>query len=378
MRKLDAPILRTAEVAAFGQHLATQFSPVHAERITRFVANLLVGLGRCLHVGANAAVVQQVHRGQQDGAQQLGGRQFFGLDLQHGARLIAQADGLGAARINAAAPGEQAAIVVVPTGTRQGEQPLAFDEGLGGVGCRVDEDVSVVESQHQPDMRREQHAIAKHVTRHVANAGHAELAGLCIQAKRAEVALHRLPGAARRDAHLLVVVTHRSAGGECVAEPEAVVSRNAVGDVREGRRALVGRHHQIGVVLVMAHQLRRWHDGTAHHVVGQVKQTAQEQAVAAYAFGQIRFAFASRGRLLEHKAAFGADRNDNGVLDLLRLHQAEDFGAEIFAPVGPAQAAARNLAATQMHTFDTGRIDPDFEQRFRFGHAGHLARFHLE
>ena len=49
----------------------------------------------------------------------------------------------------------------------------------------------------------------------------------------AEVALDRLPRAARRDAHLLVVVARRAAGGERVAEPEAVLG----GDRRwRGRR----------------------------------------------------------------------------------------------------------------------------------------------
>ena len=39
----------------------------------------------------------------------------------------------------------------------------------------------------------------------------------------AEVPLDRLPGAARGDAHLLVVVAGRAAGREGVAEPEAVL-----------------------------------------------------------------------------------------------------------------------------------------------------------
>ena len=43
----------------------------------------------------------------------------------------------------------------------------------------------------------------------------------------AEMALHRLPGAARRDAHLLVVVALRAARREGVAEPVAVLERKA-------------------------------------------------------------------------------------------------------------------------------------------------------
>ena len=68
----------------------------------------------------------------------------------------------------------------------------------------------------------------------------------------AEVPLDRLPGAAGGDAHRLVVVAGRAAGGERVAEPEAVVERDPVGDVGERRGALVGGHHQVGVVAVVA------------------------------------------------------------------------------------------------------------------------------
>ena len=43
----------------------------------------------------------------------------------------------------------------------------------------------------------------------------------------AEMPLHRLPGAARGDAHRLVVVAGRAARGEGVAEPEAALQRDA-------------------------------------------------------------------------------------------------------------------------------------------------------
>ena len=73
----------------------------------------------------------------------------------------------------------------------------------------------------------------------------------------AEVALDALPGAARRDAHRLVVVARRAARGEGVAQPEAVVGGDLVGDVGERRRALVGGDHEIGIVAVVAHHDRR-------------------------------------------------------------------------------------------------------------------------
>ena len=53
---------------------------------------------------------------------------------------------------------------------------------------------------------RQQHAVAEHVARHVADADHGERLGLDVDAHLAEVALDRLPGAAGGDAHRLVVV----------------------------------------------------------------------------------------------------------------------------------------------------------------------------
>ena len=64
--------------------------------------------------------------------------------------------------------------------------------------------------------------------------------------------LDRFPGAAGGDAHLLVVVAGRPARREGVVEPEPVVLADRVGDVREGRGALVGGDHQIGIVPVVA------------------------------------------------------------------------------------------------------------------------------
>ena len=64
----------------------------------------------------------------------------------------------------------------------------------------------MVEGRHQLDRRREQHAVAEDVARHVADAGDGEGGGLDVDVDLAEMALDRLPGAARGDAHLLVVV----------------------------------------------------------------------------------------------------------------------------------------------------------------------------
>ena len=88
-------------------------------------------------------------------------------------------------------------------------------------------------------------------------------------------------------------------------------------------RALVGRHHQVGVVRVMAHHAGRRHHRALDQVVGHVQQAREEQPVAGHALGHEGLALAGGRRVLQHEAAFGADRHDHRVLDLLGLHQAQ-------------------------------------------------------
>ncbi len=64
----------------------------------------------------------------------------------------------------------------------------------------------MVESGHQPDMLRQQHAIAKDVTGHITDTHHGEIRTLDIHAHFPEMALHRHPGATCGNAHFLVVV----------------------------------------------------------------------------------------------------------------------------------------------------------------------------
>ena len=60
------------------------------------------------------------------------------------------------------------------------------------------------------------------------------------------------------------------------------------------------------------------------------------------------------------------------------LTRPEHLGAEVLRPVGPAQAAARDLAAAQMHALEARRVDEDLEHRLRLGQPGHLGRIELE
>ena len=163
-------------------------------------------------------------------------------------------------------------VVVGPRRARQPEQPLALAQAGRRVGVRIEEDVAVVERRHQPDVPREQHAVAEHVARHVADAGDGEVRRLRVDAHFAEVALDRLPGAARGDAHRLVVVAGRAAGRERVAEPEAVFVADRVGVVGEGRRALVRGDDQIRIVRIVARTCGGGTIAVADAVVGEVEQ----------------------------------------------------------------------------------------------------------
>src|SRR5438045_1750327 len=75
--------------------------------------------------------------------------------------------------------------------------------------------------------------------------------------------------------------------------------------------------------------------------------------------GRDRLPPAAGRQALRHIAAFGANRHDHRVLDLLRFHQSEDFGAKVLRPVRPADAAARDLAEAHMNGLETRRIDED-------------------
>ena len=84
-------------------------------------------------------------------------------------------DRLGAARVDAAARRDQRLVVVLPARARQREQALALGEDRSGVRLRVEEDVAVIERGQQADVPRQQHAVAEHVTGHVADADDGEV-----------------------------------------------------------------------------------------------------------------------------------------------------------------------------------------------------------
>ena len=375
----DAALLGQAQVGALADDLGADLGGVDPERVVGPVAGVGVGFLARLDVGADAAEPQQLDLGGQQGADQLVGRQLVRLDPEAGLDLGTELDRLGLAVEDPAALGDQLGVVVGPGGARRVEEALALGPALGWVRVRVDEDVQVVEGAEQLDVPGQQHAVAEDVARHVADADAGEVLVLDVLAELAEVALDRFPGAARGDAHLLVVVAGRAARGEGVVEPVAVVHRDAVGDVREGRGALVGGDDQVGVVPVVPDHGVRRHQLAGLEVVGDVEQAADEGLVAGDAFLQEGLAPGLRGRRpLDHEAALGADRDDDRVLDLLRLDQAEDLGTEVLAPVRPPEAAARDHAEAQVDALDARAVDEDLAEGARQGQLFEIARIQLE
>ena len=152
-RVLDARAAREAEVAALPHDAAAQLARVDADRVARAVGRVGVGLVGRLDDGADAAVPQQVDRRAQDRADDVVRRAARSSSMpERLARLRRQRDRLRGARADAAALGDQLAVVVVPGGAGELEQPLALreaDAAASGVG--VDEDVPVVVGGDQPD-----------------------------------------------------------------------------------------------------------------------------------------------------------------------------------------------------------------------------------
>jgi hypothetical protein len=235
----------------------------------------------------------------------------------------------------------------------------------------------VIESGDQPDLARQQHAVAEHVAGHVADTGGGEGRGLDVDVHLAEMAFDRFPGAAGSDAHLLVVVTGRPPDAKASSSQKSC-SWECIGGVGEGRRALVGGNHEIGVVAIMANGVGRRHNASPTMLSVTDRRCADEKLVGVTPGFEHRVAATFGGQFLGIETALGANRHDDGILDLLRLDQAEHLGAVILRPVGPAQAAAGNRAETQMNTLDFRTIDKDLPERSRFGKPLEFLRIKLE
>ena len=345
-RVLDPRRLREADVPALAHDLGAHVAPVDPHRVVDPVVHGGVRLARALHIGADPAVPEQVDRCAQDGADQLVAGQRLRVRAQRAAHFGRQRDPLRAALEHPAARTERLARVVAPRRARQSEQaPPLLERGFGRLG--IEEHVAVIEGGDEPHPAHQEQAVPEHVARHVADADRRERLALRVAAELREMALHAQPRAARGDRLALVVVAVAAAARESVAEPEAVLGRRAIRGVGEVRRAFVRRHDEVRVVAVVAHDLHR-RDGAAFlHVVGEPEQRRDEARVQAVGLG----ARGGRvcGRPAQREAALRADRHDQAVLHHLRAPQAEHLRADVLRAVAPAQSAARDRPAAQVH-----------------------------
>ena len=236
--------------------------------------------------------------------------------------------------------------------------------------------MQMIEGRQQMNMARQKHAIAKHIAGHITDADDAEVFLLHIYSQLTKMPPHRHPGPAGGDAHGLVVIAVRAAGGKAIPQPELVLGSNTVGDVRECSSALVRRHHQVTVVPVPPHHIRRRQQFTSSKVVGNIQHATDEGLIG---FHPILLQLLSViGLPLDDEAALGTGWHDDRVLYLLRLHQTQHLGAIVLATVRPAQPAASHRPASQMHPFHISAINEDLKPRPRLGHAVNSTGVQLE
>ena len=200
----------------------------------------------------------------------------------------AERDRLRDAREDAAALGDQRGVVVVPARAGQVEQPLALGvrrrrrRGRGRGRCgggRMRPPAGCARSSSMPlpntspDMSPMPTAVKSSVWQSIP--------------RSRKWRLHRLPRAAGGDAHRLVVVAGRAAGGEGVAEPEAVVARRRRWRCRRRSRCPCRRRPRGRCRRRRGARRRCGGDDLAvDDVVGDVEQAGDERLVAGDALGQ--------------------------------------------------------------------------------------------
>src|SRR4029450_6331478 len=101
-------------------------------------------------IRAAAAQPKEIGLALKEGVHQFVGGQRGGVHAQHGRYLGADRNRFGGTGKDAAAPGNLAAVIVLPARARQREKALAFAEAERRIGIRVDEDRAVVEVSPRP------------------------------------------------------------------------------------------------------------------------------------------------------------------------------------------------------------------------------------
>ena len=374
----NTALLGDTQIGTLTDHLGAYVCSINADGVVGPVADFGIRFRGGLDVSADTAEPEQVDRRLQDGRHDVHrcrGR-CFKPDGSCGFRR--EFDGLLGARNDHCAGREGRLVVVLPAGARQVEHALALRKRDRRIRIGVDHDVAVVEGSDQPDLFRQQHAVAENVTRHVANAGHGERRCLDVYVDLAEVTLHRLPAAAGRDAHFLVVVTSRTTRSESIVQPEACCLGQTVCRVGEGSGALVGCHDEIGIVTIRTQRIGRRGNLATDDVVGDRQECPDVCLVGLRPGREPCLAVALGRQEFREESTLCADGNDDRVFDLLGLHQAQNFRAVILRAIRPAEATTGNLAEAQVHAFHFDAIDEDFAEWARLRQTFELVGIELE
>ena len=197
----------------------------------------------------------------------------------------------------------------------------------------------MVEGGDQAGFLGAHQAVAEDVAGHIANTHGGEFFALAVVTEFGKVTFDGLPRAAGGNAHRLVVVANRAAGCERIAQPEPILGADRVCGIRECGSPLIGSNHQVVVVTVAGnHALGADYGlgavGGNGEVIGHIQQGADKDLVGFAALGDPSVAVhGGIGQLLGVETTLGTGWNNDGVLDHLRLDQAQHLGAEVIAAV---------------------------------------------
>ena len=185
-RVLDAPALGEPEVAALADDPAAEVGAVDADARRSPCRRRR----RCDSVRAFTNVPIPPFQSRSTGARSRREISSFGVRCATSSGMPKRARTSGVIAIAFAVrgytppPGEiSAAVVVVPRRTGSSNSRVRSANDDGRIGIRVEEHVPVVERGDQPDVPRQQHAVAEHVAGHVADADDREVRVLHVDAE---------------------------------------------------------------------------------------------------------------------------------------------------------------------------------------------------
>ena len=160
----DAAFLGESQIGAFADHLGANLPGLDADCVIGTVTDIGVVFAGILDVGADTAKPQEIRLHRQDCGHDVLWRGLAGLKPDHGCRLRRQVHRFQRPRNDHAALRQLGLVIVLPAGAAQVEQTAALGKSNGAVGVRINEDIAVIKSRQQLDLRRQQHAVAEHVT----------------------------------------------------------------------------------------------------------------------------------------------------------------------------------------------------------------------